>query len=61
MNADDLFYKIGVLTVENDLLRKVLAQRDEEIRKVTTERDELRAVVPADEPDLKKVRKENSD
>jgi hypothetical protein len=45
--VDDLIYKIGVLTVENDALRG-------EIRKVTKERDELRAVQREPEADIEK-------
>jgi hypothetical protein len=46
--VDDLFHKIGVLSVENDLLRG-------ELRKVTKERDELRAVRREPEADIEKV------
>lgn len=60
MNTDDLFYKIGVLTVENDLLRKVIKEKDEVIRKVTKERDDLQAIRPDSESDIKKVSDEES-
>ena len=47
-SIDDLFHKIGVLTVENDLLRG-------ELRKVTKERDDLLAVSREPEADIEKV------
>lgn len=60
VSTDDLIYKIGVLTVENDLLRKVNEHQSDVIRKVTEERDALRAVRTDSESDIEKVSDEET-
>ena len=52
---DDLFYKIGVQAVENDILRAENEKLVGEIRKVTKERDDLLAVSREPEADIEKV------
>lgn len=52
---DDLFYKIGVQAVENDMLRAENEKLIGEIRKVTKERDDLLAVSREPEADIEKV------
>lgn len=44
MTVDDLFHKIGVLTVENDALRA-------ELKRVSAELEALRASASADKSD----------
>lgn len=61
MNTDDLFYKIGVLTMENELLRRTLTDRENILQKVTAELIELRAVKPDNDADLRKVAEENQE
>lgn len=54
ITTDDLLYKIGVLTVENDVLRRITEQQGEVLQKVTKERDDLQAIVHAGVSDIEK-------